>query len=267
MGRLTPQTFKERQAAIWGSGPFERIAATLAPMHDDLVSRLRPTAGERWLDVGSGTGAVAERLARAEAEVTGIDLAPALIKTAKHRAHEQRLMIAYEVGDAEQLPYLNASFDGVASAVGLVFAPDQRRVARELARVCRPGGKLGVTAWRRKGGVGDFFELMRPFDQLPGPGAPTHFDWGEETSVLELLGDSFELEFVDGDAPFRAPSADAAWEELSSAYGPTRVLAESLDPRHRKELARAIVGFYEQFQAGDGVCHSRQYLLSRGIRR
>jgi ubiquinone/menaquinone biosynthesis C-methylase UbiE len=137
------EELKARQREIWGSAPWERVAETLADLHDDLVERLAPRQGERWLDLATGTGAVAHRAARAGARVTGIDLAPALIETAKRLAAEENLEIRFDVGDVEDLLYEEASFDVVSSAVGAIFAPDHKAVARELARVCALEGGWG----------------------------------------------------------------------------------------------------------------------------
>ena len=148
------ERLKERQSVVWGSAPFENVAADIAEVHDHLVAELAPHEGEEWLDVGTGTGGVAVRAARAGAKVTGSDLAPVLIETAKRLAAEERLDVDYHVGDAEELPYGNASFDVVSSSFGAIFAPDHKAVARELARVCRPGGRLGLSAWNPDGGQG-----------------------------------------------------------------------------------------------------------------
>jgi SAM-dependent methyltransferase len=252
---------------MWGAGPFERIARTLAPMHEHVVRELAPQRSERWLDVGSGTGALAERLAERGAQVTGVDLAPRLVETAVRRASERGLDVRYDVGDAETLPYPDESFDGVASAVGVVFTGNQERAAGEMARVCRLGGRIGLTAWLRSGGVGDFFDAMAQFEARSAANTPSHFDWSNEERVNELLCEHFSLVFAIGDAPYLAASPEAAWEELSVAYGPTRALAESLDSARRDKLRRAVVAFYEQFRAGDGICHHREYRLVRGRRR
>src|SRR5712691_5068062 len=115
------EQLKQRQSVVWGSAPFENVADEVSDVHDQLVAELDPQPGERWLDVATGTGAVAVRAARAGAEVTGSDLAPALIETAKRLAAEEGLSIDYEVADAEQLPYEDASFDVVSSSFGAIF--------------------------------------------------------------------------------------------------------------------------------------------------
>ena len=252
---------------VWGSGPYERIAQTLAPMHDALVARLAPRTDDRWLDVATGTGGVAIRAAAAGARVTGIDLSPGLIETARVLATERGLAVDFEVGDAGRLPSPDGAFDVVSSAVGVVFAADHAAVAGELARVCRGGGRLGVTAWLPEGGVGDFFRVMAPFQDAPQPGAGSSFDWGRPGHVQELLGAAFDLEFEELDCPFRTPSGEDAWRELSTAYGPTKALARSLPTRRREDLRRAVVAFYEALRDDAGICHSRQYLLVTGLRR
>lgn len=258
---------KAKQAVVWGSGPYERIAETLAPMHGALVSRLTSRPNERWLDIATGTGGVAIRAATSGAHVTGIDLAPVLIETARRLAAERELEIDFDVGDAEDLPYPDAAFEVVSSAVGVVFASDHSAAARELARVCSPGGRLGITAWLPEGGVGDFFRMMLPF-QAPQPTtASSPFDWGRRDYVAELLGSAFHLAFEELDCPYRPQSGEAAWQELSSAYGPTKALAESLPPQRHAELRRAVVAFYERLRDKEGVSHSRTYLLVTGRRR
>src|SRR5437870_13683624 len=126
------EELKQRQSVVWGSAPFERVAARAADIHDHLVAELDPKRDERWLDVGTGTGAVASRAARAGAAVTGSDLAPALIETAKRLAAEEGLEITYEVGDAEELPYGNADFGVLSSSFGAIFAPEHKAGAKRL---------------------------------------------------------------------------------------------------------------------------------------
>ena len=267
MTRSSFHELKARQAVAWSSAPFDRMVHTLAPMHDELLRRLEPRWGEQWLDVATGTGRVALEAARAGAVVTGVDIADRLIDTAKQLGAEAGLSARFEVGDAEHLPYPDASFDVVASSVGVMFAPDHAAAARELGRVCRPGGRLGLTAWRLEGGVGDFFRLMAPFQPSAVAGAGDPFDWGDEQHVTGLLAPDFELEFDELDAPHTAESGEAAWAELSSFYGPTKTLSDSLGPMRRLELQRAVVEFYEAHRSGARVHHQRRYLLVLGSRR
>jgi SAM-dependent methyltransferase len=261
------EELKQRSAVAWGAAPFEKVAETIAPMHDALVERLAPQPGERFLDVGTGTGEVAFRAARAGADVVGSDLSPVLVETAKRQAVEQGLEVRFEVGDAEQLPYEDASFDVVASSVGMIFAPDHGAAARELARVVRPGGRLGYTAWRRSGRIGEFFSLMAPFQPPPPEGAGSPLAWGDEEHARELLGDSFELDFEEHDAPFVGESGAAMWAYMVENFGPAHLLSRSLDPDRRAELDRAMIDHLEQDRDGDGIRQSRLYLLVTGTRR
>src|SRR5262249_8445855 len=126
------EALKQAQSIAWGAGPFERIADELGDIHDDLVERLEPLVGKRFLDVACGTGAIAERAAARWAETTGADFAPALLQTARRRAQERNLDVGYTIADAEQLPFADGAFDVVASCFGVMFAPDQRAAAEEL---------------------------------------------------------------------------------------------------------------------------------------
>ncbi|MEU7892460.1 class I SAM-dependent methyltransferase [Nonomuraea sp. NPDC049152] len=261
------EEFKKRQSVVWGTGPYERLPEHYQPLLDHVARALEAAPGERVLDVGTGTGALATLLARTGAEVTGVDLAPALIETARRLAADEGLDIGYDVGDAERLPYEDASFDGVASSVGSIFAPDHAAVARELARVCRPGGRLALGVWSDERGVVDMFNVMRPFMPPTPPGVGSPFQWGSREYVEQRLGGDFELRFEDGDAPQTAESGEEVWELFSTVYGPTRTLAESLEPDRREELRRAFVEFYEGYRTADGVRQPRPYLVAIGIRR
>jgi ubiquinone/menaquinone biosynthesis C-methylase UbiE len=141
------EELKERQAAVWSSGPYQGVTETIHDLHEVVIDRLDPHAGQSLLDVACGTGAVAELAAASGAEVVGIDFAPALIEQAKARASERGLEIDYRVGDAEALNVDDASFDLVASTCGVMFAPDHAAVGRELARVTRPGGRIALVCW------------------------------------------------------------------------------------------------------------------------
>ena len=257
---------KRKHSATWGNGPYENMPRHYQPLLDHLVRAAAVVPGERVLDVATGTGALATQLARVGASVTGVDLAPALVDTARRLASEEGLDIHYEVGDAEALPYPDGSFDVVTSSVGSMFAPDHRRVAAELARVCRPGGRLVLGHWAAEGGVADMFKVMAPFLPPSPPGAGSPFQWGSRDHSQELLRDSFLLRFEDGDAPQLGASGEEVWQLFATVYGPTRTLAESLDPERRAALRAAFVSFFEGYRTDEGIHQPRPYLIVAGTR-
>jgi ubiquinone/menaquinone biosynthesis C-methylase UbiE len=259
------EELKERQSVMWGNGPYERITETLTDIHDLVIERLAPEPGDRWLDLATGTGAIAERAAAAGASVTGIDLAPILIETAKEKAAAKGLEIDYRVGDVERLDLPDASFDKVSSTVGIMFAPDHEAAASELARVTSPGGRIALANWTPAGGLGRLFKVMAPYQPAPPPSSP--FDWGDEAKVRELLGGAFDLEIEEHVSTFRTESGESYWDLFSSSYGPTKTLADGLGDR-REDLHRDWVEFFESNYAQDGeIAHTREYLLVSGIRR
>jgi ubiquinone/menaquinone biosynthesis C-methylase UbiE len=174
---------------MWGGADYEQIARRFAPIHEQLVARIAPTAGERWLDVATGTGEIALRAARAGAMVTGFDLSPRLVAQARAKAGAEGLAIDFDIGSADALPYDNGSFAVVSSCFGVIFVPDQRAAAAELARVCKAGARLGLTCWRPNEGLHAIYERFSPSDSFAGAD-----EWGAEERVEELLGAAFELE-------------------------------------------------------------------------
>ena len=259
------EELKQRQSVMWGNGPYERITATLGDIHDLVIERLAPAPGDRWLDLATGTGAIAERAAAAGASVTGIDLSPVLIETAKEKAAAKGVEIDYRVGDVERLDLPDAGFDKVSSTVGIMFAPDHEAAASELARVTAPGGRIALANWTPTGGLGKLFKVMAPYQPAPPPSSP--FDWGDEAKVRQLLGDAFELEIEERVSTFRTESGETYWDLFATSYGPTKTLADGLGDR-RDELQRDWVEFFESNYRSDGeIAHTREYLLVSGIRR
>jgi len=262
------EQLKEKHSVVWGSGPYERISEHLRIAHDHLLREVEPRAGERWLDVATGTGEIAVRAAEGGAEVTGLDLAPDLIERARARAADAGVELDLQVGDAEALPFDDAAFDTVTSTFGVMFAPDHEAVARELARVCKPGGRLGLLTWHPTEGVAEFFKVMAAYQPPPPEGAGSPFTWGDRDHVSELLGESFELRFEEGDCPQPAESGEATWELFSTSYGPTKALADSLEPERREAMHADWVEYFEQFRVdGGGVSQPRPYVLVLGERR
>ncbi len=256
-----------KHAQVWSSAPFERIAEVITDMHVALVERLAPQAGEHWLDLGCGTGDVAFHAARAGAIVTGADLSSTLIETAQGTARELGLELTLEVADCQALPYADASFDVISSSVGVIFAPDHARVAAELARVCKPGGRVGLTAWRRDSGVGDMFGGMSKFMPPPPEGAGSPFQWGDEAYVEKMLGDAFGLSFEELDTPHDHHDPAEMWELFRTSYGPSHVLWNSLDGEKRRELDETMTAVFERHRVGERISMERRFIVVTGVRK
>jgi SAM-dependent methyltransferase len=245
------------QGLVWSAGPFEEIAAGAAPSHDALVAALGPRPSERWLDVATGTGAGAIRAARAGADVTGLDVSPRMLDVARRSAAANGLQLRFDLGDAERLPYRDGDFDVVSSAQGVIFVSDPTAAARELARVCRPGGRVGLTCLLPRG-------FARDLSLRVGAGTAA-LAWGNRAFVEELLGRWFELSFSEGDAPFRAPSPEAGARIYARAYPPLRFFAE----RSRDFAARMdaeLVRILSRYVVDGSVCAPRPFLLVVGVR-
>ena len=252
---------KANAAATWSSAPWEQAAHMLAPIHLHLVDRLEPQPGERWLDLATGSGAVAVLAARAGARTTGVDFAPGLIDAARRNADEKGLDVRFEVGDVEELPYQDASFDVLSSSMGMIFAPEHSAVAREVARVCKPGGRLGFTAWKPGTGFSAVTDKYRP---PPPPDAGDSDDWASEDHVRGVFGETFALAFEHVAFRFAAEPGESVWERLTYAVGPFKALAESLEHEERDRLRREVVEYIDSF-GEKGV--PGDYVLILGRRR
>jgi SAM-dependent methyltransferase len=262
------EQLKEKQSAMWGSGPYQGISDHLRIAHDHLMRAVPPREGGSWLDVATGTGEIAIRAARGGADATGLDLAPDLLDTARSRAADAGVEVSFEQGDAENLPYGDASFDTVTSSFGVMFAPDHAAAAAELGRVCKPGGRLGLLTWHPTEGVADFFKIMAGYQPPPPEGVGSPFTWGDRDHLAEILGDAFELSFEEGDCPQTGSSAEEVWELFSREYGPTHTLVESLDDERREALHADWVSYFERYPAeGGGVSQPRPYVVVLGTRR
>jgi SAM-dependent methyltransferase len=256
----------ERAAATWGSGgrDYEPVSEGVLDALLHLVNRIVPQQDERFLDVATGTGRTARLLSSFGATVTGVDIGTGVIEAAKMLAPE----IDFRVGDAEALPFEDASFDGVTSTFGVMFVAQPELAARELARVCKGGGRIGLVTWVPKGAVTGIFQTMRPY-MLPPPAnpPPSPFEWGRPERVRELLGDAFELRFEPGTTTLRMPNGDSVWELFVTGYGPTKTLAASLDPERREQLKRDFIAYHERYRNDLGIAMPRDYLVTIGHRR
>lgn len=238
--------------------PWERLAVSNAPSHELLTSLLAPQAGERWLDIGTGSGGIALRAARAGALVTAQDIAPAALEEARRLAAAEGLEMEFDVGDAQALPYEDASFDVVASAFGVQFAVDHASAARELARVCRPGGRLGLTLMPIDSRAGEMWTLIRRYGDPPGD-HPGMFS----ARAAELLGEWFELDVERRESPVEpAPPPEEQWEQLKNSIGALRDLVETLDAARLAELRDEFIALRARFQDTPG-----SYYIAVGRRR
>jgi SAM-dependent methyltransferase len=249
---------------VWSVGSYERMAARFAPVHDQLAELLRFGPGEDVLDLATGTGEVAIRAAQAGAAVTAIDIAAPMLTKARDGAEQAGVDVRFDLGNVEYLPYDDARFGVAASGFGLIFAPDHANVAAEVARVLRPGGRLGFTAWKPNPRLG---ELYRRFTENPIEGREV-YEWGREDHVEDMLGDDFELEYVDGTLWLEGASGEEIWKLFSESTPPVIALLGQLDEERRDELHEALVELYESYGDGDGgVRVPRRYLLVLGRRK
>jgi SAM-dependent methyltransferase len=257
-------------AMTWNSGgsAYDRVSATVADAIEHCVLRLDPRPSTQVLDVATGTGWAARRVAARGATVVGVDLGADLIAAAMAAAAEARLKIDFRVADAEKLPFEDHRFDAITSTFGVMFARDPQAAAAELARLCRPCGRIGLVTWPVDGTIAGFFKVMQPYmPESPAPAPPSPFEWGSRDRVRQLLGAAFELRFETGTTVLYAPNGLAAWELFVRGYGPTKTLATSLDAERRECLKRDFIAYHEGFQSELGVAMPRDYLVTIGVRK
>ena len=186
------ESIKKKQQATWSTGDYAAIAARIVFCSELLCETADLQAGWRVLDVATGPGSAAIAAARRGCEAVGLDYVPRLLERARAHAAAEGLEAQFVEGDAEKLPYPGESFDAVLSVFGVMFAPDHQRAAAELARVCRPGGRIALACWTPDGFAGEMFKLAaRYLPPPPGLSPPTR--WGSEAYQSELLGGSAQL--------------------------------------------------------------------------
>lgn len=260
---------KAGMKAAWMAGDFGQIATYSAKSAEEFVERTSIIRGTRVLDVACGTGNVAIPAARAGAVVTGIDIAPNLLAQARARASGEQLQIQFHEGDAECLPYPDASFDVVLTMFGAMFAPRPEQVAAELLRVCRPGGLIAMANWTPEGFVGKTFQLTAKLAPPP-PGVPAPVLWGDEDTVRQRFSKevselSLTREKVLFDYPFPPDEVVAFFRQY---FGPTQMAFKRLDPGGQAALASQLESLWrEHNRAGTGRTRVEvEYLDVRAIR-
>lgn len=216
------EALKTRLKATWMSGDYGHFATYLEPGALEFLSRIKIEPGTRVLDVACGAGQTAIPMSRAGAKVTGIDIATNSIEQARVRARAENLDARFDEGDAEMLPYEDASFDIVLSLIGAMFAPRPELVAAELKRVCRPGGKIIMGNWTPSGFIGQMFKVHGK--HVPPPAImPPPVKWGDEDIAREQFKDGIShLKLSRRLYPFRYPFSPAEVVEFFRAYyGPS----------------------------------------------
>jgi ubiquinone/menaquinone biosynthesis C-methylase UbiE len=187
---LDDREFKARQRAMWAAGDYHRFAtATLWQLGPLLVEACEIAPGQRVLDVAAGSGNVAIRAAEGGADVIASDLTPENFAAGRREAQARGVDLAWIQADAEALPFADASFDVVTSAVGAIFAPHHQTVADELLRVCRPGGTIGLVAIASGGAGAALFEVYGQYARQPLIDMAAVLEWSREAHVRELFGD------------------------------------------------------------------------------
>lgn len=263
---------KDGMRAMWMAGDFGVIARHNVRRAEEFVERQALARGTRVLDVATGTGNLAIPLARAGCVVTGIDVSPNLLEQAQGRAATEGLSIEFDEGDAERMPYADASFDAVVSMFGAMFAPRPERVACELGRVLRSGGRLAMANWNPESFVGAMGGATAKYVPPP-PGIMEPTLWGVEATVRERLAERFtEITCRTILMSFDMPMPPAAAVEYFRTYfGPTKVAFSRLDEKGQKALERDLVKLWTKANtAPDPKQHTlvaNEYLEVKAIRK
>lgn len=244
----------QRQQKIWSAGDFSAIGGLHQIVSELLCEAVDLHAGSAVLDVACGSGNTAIAAARRFCEVTGIDFVPALLDRARERAAAERLPVQFDQGDAAHLPYPDASFDAVLSTFGCMFSPDQAGTAAQMARVCRPGGTIGMANWTPDSLPGAVFRIVAGYVP-PAPGGLPPTRWGTESGLRDLFGDAIaDLRIERRDLVMRYRSAEHWLEFFRTNFGPLVTVFAALDPADSRRLAdELLAGVTEINTATDGT--------------
>jgi SAM-dependent methyltransferase len=256
------EQLKERSAQAWGLGDYAKIAQLIMPVSRALVDACAISAGQEVLDVAAGNGNLTVVAREEGAGVVASDFAPAQVELGRARTEAEGLGVEWVVADAEKLPFEDDRFDCAASVFGAMFAPRPERVARELFRVVKPGGTVGLANWGPYGSQGELFECMSKYGPQPPEGVPNPRDWGIEAIVEERLGpyaSSLQLERVS--AHWEFDSFEHAMQTFGSAGPSAAVRAAMSEEQLQKMGAEAYELMQRHNRASDGrVVLEPQYL-------
>ena len=245
---------KGKQQLAWSAGDYAVVGTTLQIVGELLCEALDLRAGERVLDVAAGNGNATLAAARRWCNVVSTDYVPALLERGRARASAEGLPVQFEQADAENLPYSDRSFNVVLSTFGVMFTPDQEKAAAEMARVCKPGGRIGLANWTPGSFVGELFKLIGKY-LPPAAGVKSPALWGTEARLRELFGDRLDTIAIERrDFIFRYHSAAHWLEVFRTFYGPMHKAFGALDAAKQEALAADLIALAVRFnRATDGT--------------
>jgi len=244
------EVLKTRQMAAWASGDYAVIGTTLQLVGELLAEACDLRWDERVLDVAAGNGNATLAAARRGCSVTSTDYVPGLLQRGEERARAEHLEVSFRVADAEALPFEDATFDAVLSTFGVMFSPDQKQAASELARVCRPGGRIGLANWTPEGFVGQLFKTMGHHVPPPAGVQPPSL-WGVEAHLHSLFGDrAGRIALTPRVFNFRYRSAAHFVEVFRTWYGPVHKAFAALPPDGARALQRELTQLLNRMNVG-----------------
>jgi ubiquinone/menaquinone biosynthesis C-methylase UbiE len=243
---------KTRQQAMWASGGYATIGATLQIVGETLNEAADVRAVHKVLDVAAGNGNATLAAARRFASVTSTDYVPELLERGRRRADAEGFAnISFEVADVEALPYPDASFDVVLSTFGVMFAPDHRKSAAELMRVCKPTGRIGLASWTPDGFVGRLLRTVSGYVPPP-PGVQSPALWGTEAHIAELFPTATMIQHTTRAFVFRYRSPEHWVDVFRRFYGPVHRAFSALDADRQKALECDLLALLRSLDRGDG---------------
>ena len=238
-------TIKGRQQLAWSSGDYAIVGTTLQIVGETLCEAVDLRSTQRVLDVAAGNGNATLAAARRFADVVSTDYVGALLQGGRRRAEADRLPVTFQEADAEALPFADASFDVVLSTFGVMFTPNQDRAARELLRVCRPGGKIGLANWTPESFIGQMFRVLGKYVPPVAGVAPPSL-WGTKARLDTLFGLQAVVAAESRNFVFRYKSPAHWLETFRDYYGPVLKAFASLNPEARKALEKDLFALLDQ---------------------
>jgi len=244
---------KLKQQATWSSGDYAVVGTTLQIVGETLCEAMDLQAGQRLLDVAAGNGNATLAAARRGCEVVSTDYVGALLRRGQARAEAEGLQVQFREADAEDLPFADGAFDAVVSTFGVMFTPNQERAAAELARVCRPGGSIGLANWTPTGFIGELFKVVGRY--LPPPaGVTPPSQWGTEHRLHDLFeGRVASFEAQRRHYVFRYRSPEQWLDSFRTYYGPIHKAFAALDGDGQAALARDLIALAARFNRASGT--------------